>query len=86
MQLAIIPALDSAFRPAFDNFLHPPPMLAMLYNILTNSLIFLQREVVLADVGPQIVQISLPDLFGGEFFIGYNLLGILELRNFHLSP
>jgi hypothetical protein len=67
VEFAVIPALDGAFGAPLDDFLHPPPVFAVFYNILTNSQIFFESEVLPADVGAQVVEVSFPDLFGGEF-------------------
>jgi hypothetical protein len=58
----------------------------MAHDILADLQIFLKSKVFFVDIGSQIVEIPLSDLFGSEFCIIDVLLGIFLLKSFHFSP
>jgi len=67
MQLGIVPPLNGSLRSSKQSLFQFSPMFSILKHIFANSEIFIDREVGLVYIGPEVVKVSFPDLFGSIF-------------------
>ncbi len=86
LEFGVVPALDAALGPVGENGLHLAPVFAVGEDVFADGEVFLVAEILLGDVGTQVVEVSLPDLLRRELRIAKGLLGIRALISFHFSP
>lgn len=67
LKTAVVTSFDESFGSALQDFLHLPPVVAVGDHELTNFEVFFVGEVFFVDVGPEVVEVALSDLFGCEF-------------------
>jgi hypothetical protein len=67
LEPAVVSTLDEPFRPSLKHLFHLSPVVAVIDDVLTYLEVFFEGEVVFVDIGPEVVEVPLPDLFGSEF-------------------
>lgn len=66
LKFAVVSTFDGTLGPSWQILFKFPPVFALLEDQLANSKILLESEFGLINVGPEIVQVPLSDLFGSE--------------------
>jgi hypothetical protein len=67
LKTAVVTSFDESFGPSLQDFLHLSPVVAVGDDELANFEVFFVGEVLFVDIGPEVVEVALSDLFGCEF-------------------
>ena len=67
LKTAVVTSFDESFGSSLQDFLHLPPVVAVGDDKLANFEVFFVGEVLFVDIGPEVVEVALSDLFGCEF-------------------
>ena len=69
LQSTIVSTFYESLRSAIQKFFHLPPMVPMSNHILADLEVFFESKVILLDIGPKVVEVTLSDLFRTEFWV-----------------
>ena len=67
MEPAVVSPFDESFWSSLEYLFHLSPVVAVIDDVLAYFEILFEGKVVLVDIGPEVVEVPLSDLFGSEF-------------------